>query len=91
VKHAEQEPHINLGFAPFSDGIERPYFYSYTYPIPEGYQNAPLAAPGHWIQQPWQGSLMDYDEFLSLPVENREAHLKGHLQALYEHSRSLWG
>ncbi|MCI0725389.1 MAG: DUF5996 family protein, partial [Chloroflexi bacterium] len=30
----ERHPHLNFGFAPYSAGFDRPYFYSYVYPLP---------------------------------------------------------
>ncbi|MCA9909157.1 MAG: hypothetical protein KC519_10955, partial [Anaerolineae bacterium] len=57
----EQKPHINLGFAPFSEGFPRPYLYAYAYPYPEPFERPELPAPARWHTQGWTGVVVDYD------------------------------
>lgn len=54
-------PHINVGFAPFSDGFPRPYFYVYAWPMPDGITENALPAPAYWYTETWKGVVIDYD------------------------------
>lgn len=60
----EHQPHINFGFAPFSDGYPRPYFYTYVYPVPAGYTEMPLPE-GLTRAHPWTGTVQFYDDLIS--------------------------
>lgn len=55
------DPHINLGFAPFSDGFPRPYIYAYAWPTPRGTTNTLLPSPARWHRASWNGVVIDYD------------------------------
>lgn len=66
VMNSEEDHHINFGFAPYSDGIDRPYFYTYTYPVPEGYKNIELPPMTQWADR-WNGTIMYYDEVITHP------------------------
>jgi len=58
----EQHPHLNFGFAPYSAGIETPYFYAYAYPYPAQYE-APMLPPGtRWNSEGWTGVVLPYAE-----------------------------
>jgi hypothetical protein len=54
-------PHLNFGFAPFSEGFPRPYFYAYAWPMPEGITGKSLPTPAYWHTGSWKGVVIDYD------------------------------
>jgi hypothetical protein len=56
-----RDPHINIGFAPYSPGFERPYLYAYGYPLKEGYSAPTLPAPAYWYSDKWTGAVVQYD------------------------------
>jgi hypothetical protein len=58
-----KDPHINFGFAPFSDGIPQPYIYAYRWPMPDGLADIPLPKPAKWHTQGWTGAQVDYADF----------------------------
>ena len=58
----ESKPHLNFGFAPFSDGIEYPYLYVYGYPYRRDYRAPKLPAGTHWHTQGWTGAVLPYGE-----------------------------
>lgn len=62
-KDDESHPHINFGFAPYSEGFERPYLYSYAYPLREDYSIPKLPSPAYWNTTPWTGVVVPYDDF----------------------------
>ncbi|MCY4063722.1 MAG: DUF5996 family protein [Chloroflexi bacterium] len=68
------DPQIAFGFAPFSPGLERPYFYAYAWSQPTGYLQLPLAAPAQALSEPYTGLYAPYDAL-------RDAH---HLDASVE-------
>ena len=59
------DPHLAVGFAPFSAGLERPYFYAYAWSAAGGYVQVPLAAPARAIDQPYVGLYAEYDRLRS--------------------------
>jgi Family of unknown function (DUF5996) len=56
----EGQPHLNFGFAPFSDGLPDPYLYAYAYPYPQRYDPPPLPAAARWHTQGWTGVVLPY-------------------------------
>jgi hypothetical protein len=58
-----QDAHMNFGFSPGSPGLERPYVYSYAWPLPDRLTSLPLPAPSRWHTTGWTGMLLDYDQF----------------------------
>lgn len=58
------DPHLNFGFSPASAGFERPYFYSYAYPMPPGYDGVKLPAPVRVIHEPFAGMVFSYDDLV---------------------------
>lgn len=58
---SEQAPHLNFGFAPFSEGLPRPYFYAYAWPIPPGLLDIQLPSLAHWHTEGWTGVMIPYD------------------------------
>ncbi len=63
--HDEQtDPHMNFGFSPASPGFNRPYFYAYAYPVPEGMVDVALPPLARWNTTPWKGVVMNYDDLI---------------------------
>ena len=55
------DSHIAYGFAPFSPGLERPYFYAYAWSQTTGYLQLPLAAPAQALSEAFTGLYAPYD------------------------------
>lgn len=59
----EYKSHINIGFAPFTDGVfERPYLYAYAYPYKENYTAPQLETPLKWETVAYTGIYVAYDD-----------------------------
>lgn len=54
-------PHLALGFAPFSDGIDRPYFYAYGWSQKTGYVQVEIDPPAQAITESYTGLYAEYD------------------------------
>lgn len=54
-------PHINIGFAPYSNNHQRPYLYAYAYPYPAGYTPPQLPVAVQWETEDYTGPYLDYD------------------------------
>jgi len=54
-------PHLAIGFAPFSDGINRPYFYAYAWSQATGYVQVELDPPAQAITSSYTGLYAEYD------------------------------
>ncbi|NJP07758.1 MAG: hypothetical protein HC837_20140 [Chloroflexaceae bacterium] len=67
-EHAsEDQPHMNFGFAPYSDGIARPYLYAYAWPLPDsGYSRTNMPALVHLDTPGFGGPLVWYDDFATM-------------------------
>jgi len=61
-------PHFNFGFAPFSDDIERPYFYAYAWGDKTGYVEVPLDPPARPSGRAWAGLYAEYDTLRNEPA-----------------------
>ena len=57
----KKDPHVNFGFAPFSDGMDRPYLYVYAWPMAEHKAPPELPEPARWHAEEWTGAVLDYD------------------------------
>ncbi len=57
----ESQPHLNFGFAPFSDGLPDPYLYAYAYPYPQRYDPPALPPGARWHTQGWNGVVLPYE------------------------------
>ncbi|MBX3064682.1 MAG: hypothetical protein KF726_16995 [Anaerolineae bacterium] len=57
-----KDAHINIGFAPYSPGFERPYLYAYGYPLKDGYTAPQFPAPAYWYSDKWTGAVVPYDQ-----------------------------
>ena len=57
----QRDPQIAYGFAPFSPGLDRPYFYAYAWSRPTGYLELPLDAPARAISDGYTGLYTAYD------------------------------
>jgi hypothetical protein len=77
----EQYPHMNFGFAPFSDDSDRPYLYAYAYPMPEGFERLSLPPRAHWHLEGWQGMVYPYDDLVN--AANPEAEIEAIFTAVY--------
>lgn len=56
----ESYPHISLGFAPYSEGIEEAYLYAYAYPYPDTYDPPALPPGARWHTTGWTGMVLPY-------------------------------
>lgn len=56
------DPQISFGFAPFSEGRDRPYIYAYAWSKPSGYVQVPLSAPAQAITEGYTGLYAAYDD-----------------------------
>jgi hypothetical protein len=63
----DQHPHMNFGFAPFADDIDRPYLYTYAYPMPDDFEQLSPPNGAGWHTAGWQGAIFPYD---ALAAEN---------------------
>lgn len=57
----DYQPHVNIGFAPYSDGLDQPYFYAYAYPYPDEYDVPTLPTGAVWYTSGWTGVVIPYD------------------------------
>lgn len=55
------DPHVAIGFAPFSEGIDRPYFYAYGWSQETGYIQVDVQPPAQAITEGYTGLYVDYD------------------------------
>lgn len=78
----DRHPHMNFGFAPFGDDIERPYLYAYAYPMPEGFERRPLPPHARWHVDGWQGIVFPYDELV--PARDPEMKIEDIFTAAYQ-------
>lgn len=62
-EHAD--PQIAFGFAPFSDGLDRPYIYAYAWSQSIGYVQVPLDAPAQAVAEGYTGLYAAYDDLRS--------------------------
>ncbi|MCB9453953.1 MAG: hypothetical protein H6672_21175 [Anaerolineaceae bacterium] len=60
----EHDPHLNYGFSPGSPGFDRPYFYAYAHPLPEGLLETPLPPLARWYTGSWTGVVVNYDDLV---------------------------
>ena len=63
----QSDPQIAYGFAPFSPGLARPYFYAYAWSQPTGYLKMPLEAPVKALSEPFTGLYAPYDALREAP------------------------
>jgi hypothetical protein len=85
----EAHPHLNFGFAPYSTGIDYPYFYAYAYPYPAQYA-APTLPPGaRWNTKSWTGMVLPYAEVAR--HENAEAFVEDACELGFRSLRALLG
>lgn len=85
----EAHPHLNFGFAPYSYGIDDPYFYAYAYPYPAQYA-APSLPPGaRWNTEGWTGMVLPYAEIARHP--DAEAYVESACAQTFRSLRALLG
>jgi hypothetical protein len=78
---SEQAPHVAFGFSPSSPGLDRPYLYSYVYPLPEGLTDRDLPPYTHWHTEGWTGTVTPYDDLAGR--DDAAAVVADTLRALY--------
>jgi hypothetical protein len=61
---SEEAPHMAFGFSPGSSGLDRPYIYSYVYPIPGGLTDHDLPPLTRWQTEGWTGTVTEYDDLV---------------------------
>jgi hypothetical protein len=64
---SEQAPHMAFGFSPYSAGLERPYLYTYPYPVPDGLTDLVLPDQTSWHKDGWTGTITPYDALIDEP------------------------
>lgn len=57
----ENQPHMNFGYSPRSEGLPDPYYYAYAYPYPDNQAPSPLPQGATWHSQGWKGILVPFD------------------------------
>jgi len=72
----------SAGFWPGGGGIDHASFYSYAYPVPEGFKNASVSPKGACFDEKLGEFLLPYDEVRS--AADPEASLLMFLQSTYE-------
>jgi hypothetical protein len=72
----------SAGFWPGGGGIDYPSFYSYAYPVPDGFKDAAVSPRGAFFSESLGEFLLPYDEVRSAP--DPEATLLSFLQTTYE-------
>ncbi len=77
-----QDPHINFGFAPMSEGFPRPYLYIYAWPMAEGMADVQPLAPSRWYRGSWAGVTLDYADLLE--ADQPEALIEAVLWHFYQ-------
>ncbi len=56
------DPQLAFGFAPFSDGLDRPYVYAYGWSPEAGYLDIPLESPAQAVTDGYTGLYAAYDD-----------------------------
>jgi hypothetical protein len=69
----EYKTHINMGFAPFSGNIPRPYIYAYGYPYQDIYDTPTLPTPATWETDDYTGARVDYDALRDIVADGDTA------------------
>jgi hypothetical protein len=64
---SEQAPHMAFGFSPYSAGLERPYLYTYAYPVLDGLTDLALPDATAWHTAGWTGTVTPYDALIARP------------------------
>ena len=77
----------SAGFWPGGGGIDYAAFYSYAYPAPKGFNQAPVSPKGAFFSQPLGEFLLPYDEVRN--ARDPEASLLAFLQSTYEAAAEL--
>jgi hypothetical protein len=83
----EHHPHLNFGFAPYSNGINYPYLYSYAYPYPAQYETPKLPEGARWNTEGWTGVVLPYSEIAR--QNNPEATIEASCTAIFKALRPL--
>jgi hypothetical protein len=62
----EEAPHMAFGFSPYSTGLERPYLYTYLYPVPDKLTEHAVPPFTRWQTTGWTGTITEYDGWRTL-------------------------
>lgn len=84
----DYQPHVNIGFAPYSDGLDQPYLYAYAYPYPDQYDPPALPAGGVWHTSGWTGVVIPYDTLAAQP--DPEAYVEASCAQILTALQQLW-
>lgn len=79
---SEEAPHMAYGFSPGSAGLDRPYIYTYIYPLPENVTGYALPPHARWHTQGWTGTVTAYDDLVN--QQSPEAVIEQTLRTLHE-------
>ncbi len=85
----EAHPHLNFGFAPYSTGIDYPYFYAYAYPYPAQYGTPKLPPGARWNTDGWTGMVLPYSEIVK--QDDAEAYVEAACALTFRSLRALLG
>ncbi|MBN2306105.1 MAG: hypothetical protein JXQ72_16600 [Anaerolineae bacterium] len=78
---SEEAPHMAFGFSPSSAGLDRPYLYTYPYPLPPGVTKLDPPPAAHWHSQNWTGAIIKYDDLIR--ETNPEAVIEHAFRTIY--------
>jgi hypothetical protein len=88
MEEAYSREESSIGWWPTSDG-PGPFFYSYTYPEPEGFRNAPVDPTVAFFDGKFGEFILPYDTIRRAPDPDRAA--REFFQAAYEAGANLGG
>ncbi len=78
----EEAPHMAFGFSPYSAGLERPYLYTYPYPVPDRLTEHPLPPLTRWQTAGWTGTITEYEAWRT--TDQPDAVIEATWRALFQ-------
>jgi hypothetical protein len=82
TREAYSQEVSSAGFWPGGGGIDQPAFYSYAYPVPEGFSDYPIEPAAAYFHPGLREFLLPYDAVR--PAQDPDATLLSFLQSTYE-------
>lgn len=79
---SEAAPHLAFGFSPGSAGLDAPYIYVYSHPIPPHLTTLKLPDDARWHTDDWAGAVLDYAHLAAQPEP--DTLLRGFLARLHD-------
>ncbi len=79
---SEDAPHMAFGFSPGSGDPDRPYIYTYVYPVPDELTDHRLPPFTRWHTQGWTGTVTAYDDLAGR--KSPETAVEETLRTLYD-------